>query len=250
MELGNGCHYGRGRPQLSEPNEDSGTDLQFGDLAVKVTRYDAFTEQLEATHLGLDKAASVIAAPLISDFSTQQARGRQDGVAGYGARTMVLPWLGVLVSGDNRLRPKLRNRFVTAFGVVGTITVDAGDDLVGGNLVQQARPHRRITGSVVGYFDSPDFQCGRINCEVDLAPLATVVGPMLFGLTPAFTEHLDASAVDKEVQSRCCRLRADRHEKMLLAPAYGTEVGQLPVQASKLEQALRHTHRLAQGQAK
>ena len=35
---------------------------------------------------------------------------------------------------------------------------------------------------------------------------------------------------------------------MLLAPANGTEVGHLPVQASKLEQALRHAHRLAQSQ--
>ena len=35
---------------------------------------------------------------------------------------------------------------------------------------------------------------------------------------------------------------------MLLAPANGAEVGHLPVQASELEQALRHAHRLAQGQ--
>jgi hypothetical protein len=40
--------------------------------------------------------------------------------------------LGVLASGDNRLRPKLRNRFVTAFGVVDTIAADAGDNLIGG----------------------------------------------------------------------------------------------------------------------
>jgi len=71
---------------------------------------------------------------------------------------------------------------------------------------------------------------------------------MLFGLPLAFTQHLDAGAVDQEVQSLCCRLRADRHRKILLATANGTEVGHLPVQASKLEQALRHAHRLAQGQ--
>lgn len=50
------------------------------------------------------------------------------------------------------------------------------------------------------------------------------------------------------MQSRCRRLHSDRHRKILLAPANGTEVGYLPVQASKLEQALRHAHRLAQGQ--
>jgi hypothetical protein len=35
---------------------------------------------------------------------------------------------------------------------------------------------------------------------------------------------------------------------MLLAPANGAEVRHLPVQASEFEQALRHAHRLAQGQ--
>jgi hypothetical protein len=35
---------------------------------------------------------------------------------------------------------------------------------------------------------------------------------------------------------------------VLLTPADGAEVRHLPVQASELEQALRHTHRLAQGQ--
>jgi hypothetical protein len=69
---------------------------------------------------------------------------------------------------------------------------------------------------------------------------------MLFGLPLAFTQHLDAGAVDQKVQSRCCRQRADRRRKMLLAPANGTELGHLPVQASKLEQALCHAHRLAQ----
>ena len=37
---------------------------------------------------------------------------------------------------------------------------------------------------------------------------------------------------------------------MLLASADGTKVGHLPVRASKPEQALRHAHRLAQGQVK
>jgi hypothetical protein len=35
---------------------------------------------------------------------------------------------------------------------------------------------------------------------------------------------------------------------MLLAPANGAEVGHLLVQASELEHALRHAHRLAPGQ--
>jgi hypothetical protein len=139
VELRHGYHHGRGRAQPGEPLEDSGTHLQFGDLAVEVTRHYAFTKQLEATNIGLDKAAPVIAAPLLPDFPAKPARSCQDSVTSFGARKLVLPWLGVLANGDNRLRPNLRNRFVTTFGVVGTIAADAGDDLTGGNLVEQAR---------------------------------------------------------------------------------------------------------------
>jgi len=190
----------------------------------------------------------VIAAPVFPDFPAKLARGRQDGVAGLGTRTLVLPWLGVFASGDNRLCPTLRNRFVTAFGVVSTIAADARDGLVSGNLVEQARQYWCIAGGIVCHFDGPDFQRSRVNSKVDLAPLATVVGPMLFSFPLAFAQHFDTRAIDQEEQSRCRRLRSDRHRKMLLAPANGAEVGHLPVQAGELEQALRHTHRLTQGQ--
>jgi len=128
----------------------------------------------------------VVSAPLLPDFPAKPARCRQDGVAGFGTRALLLPWLGVLASRDNRLRPTFHDPFVTTFGVVGTIAADAGDDLIGGNLVEQARQHGRIAGSVVGDFDSPNFQRGRVNAKVDLAPLATIVGTMLFGLPLAF----------------------------------------------------------------
>lgn len=149
---------------------------------------------------------------------------------------------------NHRLCPTLRNRFVTAFGVVGTIAADARDGLVSGNLVEQARQYWCTAGGIVCHFDGPDFQRVRVNSKVDLAPLAKVVGPMLFSFPLAFAQHFDARAVDLKLQSRCRRLRSNPHKKMLLATANGAEVGNLPVQASELEQALRHTHRLAQGQ--
>jgi Tn3 transposase DDE domain len=40
----------------------------------------------------------VAGTPFLLDFPAQQARSRQDGVAGCGARTLILPWLGVLAS--------------------------------------------------------------------------------------------------------------------------------------------------------
>jgi len=69
---------------------------------------------------------------------------------------------------------------------------------------------------------------------------------MLFDPPLVFTHHVGACAVDQKVQSRCCRVRADRLRKMLLTPTNGSEIRNLSTQASKLEQALRHANRLAQ----
>ena len=105
MELRHGYHHGRGRAQPGEPIENSGVHLQFGDLAVEVMRHDAFTKQLEAMLLGLDKAAPVIAAPLFPDFPSRPARSCQDSVTCIGTRTLVHPWLGVLANGDIACAP-------------------------------------------------------------------------------------------------------------------------------------------------
>jgi len=100
---------------------------------------------------------------------------------------------------------------VTAFRVVGAVTTHARDSLVIGNLVEQARQHRRVAGRIVGHLDGPDFQRSRIDAKMDLAPLTTVVGAVPLRLPFAFAEHLDASAVDQKVQSCRGRLRPDRY---------------------------------------
>jgi len=47
---------------------DISTHLQFGELTVEVPHHNAYAKQFEAMHLGLDKAAPVIAASLLPDF--------------------------------------------------------------------------------------------------------------------------------------------------------------------------------------
>ena len=64
-ELWHRHRHSLGCAQPGDPIEDGGTDLQFGDLAVTVTRHDPFTKQSEASHPGLDKAEPVIGAPLL-----------------------------------------------------------------------------------------------------------------------------------------------------------------------------------------
>src|SRR4051812_14908154 len=117
----------------------------------------------------------MIAGPLLPYFSAKTTRGGQDGIAGFGTRTCILPWLGVLSSWNNGLRAALRNRLMTALGVVGAISMNARDVLLHGNLIDQARQHRCIAGGVVGHLDSPDFQRTGVNAQMNLSPLTAVV---------------------------------------------------------------------------
>lgn len=71
---------------------------------------------------------------------------------------------------------------------------------------------------------------------------------MLLRFLFTLAEHLDTSAVDQQMQSCRRRMRPDRHSQMFLAPADGTEIGSLRIQAGQPEQALRHAHCLSQRQ--
>jgi len=75
-----GDRHSRGCTQACETFEGGGADLQFGGLAVEITCDEAFSKHLEATHLVLNKAARVIATPLLPDCPAQQERGHQDGI--------------------------------------------------------------------------------------------------------------------------------------------------------------------------
>lgn len=120
----------------------------------------------------------MIAAPLFPDLPAEPAHGCQDGIAGFGTRPPVFPWLGVFAGRDNRLRLALHNRFMTAFGVLGTINADASNGSVGGILAEQAPQYRRIASTIVSHFDRRYFQRRRVNPKVHLAPLSPEVGPM------------------------------------------------------------------------
>lgn len=122
-----------------------------------------------------------------------------DGVAGLGARTFFLPQIRVLARWDNGVCTTARNGFMAPFRVIGVIAANTCDGFVQADLFQQTGHHGRVASGIVGYFDGADFQGGGINAQVDLPPLAAIVGTMLFGLPLAFTEHLDAGAVGQQV---------------------------------------------------
>jgi hypothetical protein len=57
---------------------------------------------------------------------------------------------------------------MAAFRVVSTIATDARDGFIVTDLLEQARQHRRIAGTVVGHFD------GRISNVVASIPRSTL----------------------------------------------------------------------------
>jgi hypothetical protein len=93
--------------------------------------------------------------------------------------------------------PSLCIGLTTALRVIGAVATNARDDFVIGDLVERARQRWRVTGGVVCDLDGPNLQRGRVNVQVDLAPLATLVGTMLLGRPLTFAQHLDTGAVDK-----------------------------------------------------
>ena len=60
--------------------------------------------------------------------------------------------------------------------------------------------NRCITDIACGDLDGPDLQCFLVDPEVNLAPDPSFCTAMLAGMPLAFTLHLDASAVDEQVQ--------------------------------------------------
>ena len=82
---------------------------------------------------------------------------------------------------------------------------------------------------------------GQVNAQIDLTPLTSIVGTVPLRLPLGFTWHLDAAAVNQQVQSRRRPIHADRHRQVLLTSADRAEGRYLAVQAGQLEQALRRT---------
>lgn len=152
-------------------------------------------------------------------------------------RRLFSPWLGgTLASNDNRLRATFHSRFVTSFGFVGTITADAGNDLIDGNPIEEVRRYRRIADSVVGYFDSPDFRYGRVNGKANLAPLVAIAVLCFLVLPLTFTYRLNAVAVDQAIGLLSAARRSYPKDASGSCQRYWSQAPATP--SSELRQAL------------
>jgi hypothetical protein len=71
--------------------------LQLSQLMIEVSRHDAFAEQLEAAHFGLNQTSSVVAAPLFPYSPLKAMRRPQDLISRLGTAAVCL--LGFVFQG-------------------------------------------------------------------------------------------------------------------------------------------------------
>ena len=58
-----------------EAGHDYDADLDFGGLAVGISRHDPHTEELQAVHLGLDPTLDMVARPLLPESPAELRAG-------------------------------------------------------------------------------------------------------------------------------------------------------------------------------
>ena len=86
----------------------------------------------------------------------------------------------------NRHGAAFCNGFVARLRVIRSVSAHAGKGLLSRNLSHQVGQHLWITHAVVRGLNGPYLQCLRVNPQVNLAPLAPVLGPVLLAFLLAF----------------------------------------------------------------
>jgi hypothetical protein len=140
-------------------------------------------------------------------------------VAGDRPGGVGLPGFGVLAGRDDRGGTAGGDGVMALAGVEGAVGGDAGDLLIGRDLVEQFGQHGRVADVAGGELGRPDFQCFLVDPDVDLAPDAPFGAAMLAGVPLAFALDLDAGAVDQQVQRAVRSAIGDVDLQGLLATA-------------------------------
>ena len=113
--------------------------MDFGGLAVGVSRSDALSGGLEPPYPGFGAAAYVVSGPSLPEGPALVARGTQGFVARPGGRAILLPRPAVPADRDDWRGASRDDGAVAAAGVAGAVGGHGADVFVVRDLVQQAR---------------------------------------------------------------------------------------------------------------
>lgn len=222
--------------------------MDFGGWAVRVSRHDALAEGFQAAHLGLDPAAGVVSGPPFPKRPAEMSGGTQRLVSRHRCRAVLLPQPPVFADWNDRGGLPVNDGGVAAARVVGAVGSDGANLLARRDLVQQVGQHGAVAVAAWGEFHGANVGCGRVHGQMDLAPLASALHPMLARLPFAITQELDTSAVHEQVERPVGTAIGDLHGQGLLPAAQGGEVRYRPVRPRQFQQACHHACGLAQRQ--
>lgn len=114
----------------------------------------------------------MVAGPVPPYGPAETAATSQIVIPGRCSRRLFFPRLSAPAGRDDCRCPARRDGGMAGPGVVSAISRDPVDGLVVGYLIQQVGEHGRVANTRPGDLDGPNFQCFRVNPEVNLAPLA------------------------------------------------------------------------------
>jgi len=123
--LSSGDAHDLGGAEGREAVHQRDADLDFCGLAVGVSRGDAFSEGLQASHLGLDATSAMISGPTLPERPAVVPGGAQGFVAGAGCRTVLFPWAPVLADRDDRGGLAVDDGGVASARVIGAVRCPA-----------------------------------------------------------------------------------------------------------------------------
>lgn len=158
--------------------------MDFGGLAIGVSRGDAFCEGLEAAHpiagetiprivfwpgSYLDAASGVVSGPALPERSTVMFGGTQGFIPEPGSRAVLFPRSPVLADRDGLVAD---DGCMATTRVIGPVGSDGADLFVSGDLVQQFWQDRTVAVAARGELYRADVRSCRIHGQMDLAPRA------------------------------------------------------------------------------
>ena len=169
-DLSFGLSDGYAKGGVTVEHRDPG--LELSDLSVEVSGHEALAEEFDAVHLRLCAASSVIACQLSPERPSEIFAGPHCFVSRDSTRRGWLPELRILAWRDDGSGTSSGNHIVTSARVIGSVSSDRSNLLIGRDLVQQVGQHGGVADVACCDADRAYLQCFLVHTEMQLAPKA------------------------------------------------------------------------------
>src|SRR5471032_2081156 len=231
--------------------EHARADGYLGGLgANRARRQVPAREHLQTVHQCLGQRAPVISTALLPVPPAALADDVNRAVAPSGAGRSLQPGRRAIAWRDRRCCPARCNRRVALPGVVRTIAADDADRRAGRDLVEQLGQHLAIANVLVCHQRGTNLAGVRVHRQMHLAPGAALGIAVLAHLPLALAKHLQAGAVDHQMQRFAPAQSRQRDVEIPGAATQRRVVGHRQIGEGELVHAPRETLQRAQRQAK